>query len=57
MRMKMIVKTNKVNVSQIRPKRVKGIETFQMRMKMNVKTNKNQRVSDLWKKRQRNKTF
>ena len=40
-------------MSWICPKSVKGMKTFQMRMKMKVKTSKNQRVSDLSKKRQR----
>ena len=42
-------------MSRICPKSVTGIKTFQMWIKMKVKTNETQRVSDLSKKRQRNK--
>ena len=53
MRLKNIVKTNKVNVSRICPKSVTGMKTFQMRTKIKVKTNENRRVSDLSKTRQK----
>ena len=54
MRIKRKVKTNEINVSRICPKSVKEMRTIQMRMKIKVKTKKNQRVSDLYEKRDRN---
>ena len=50
-------KTKKINVSRICPKSVTGMKTFQMRMEMKEKTIENQRVPDLSKKPQRNKSI
>ena len=57
MRMKMKVKTMKIKVSRICPKSITGMKTFQMRMKIIVKTKKNQRVSHLSEKRDRNENI